>query len=97
MAASHVYSTAPLGPGRQASYLNAVLEVRDTGVGISPTARAHIFERFYREDPSRQSDRMNAGLGLAIVKGYVDLMGGTIGVESTEGQGSTFQVQLPAA
>lgn len=72
------------------------LQVRDTGVGIPPAARPHIFERFYRADPSRQTDNMNAGLGLAIVKGYLDLMGGSIEVESTEGQGSTFSIQLPA-
>jgi signal transduction histidine kinase len=73
------------------------MEVRDTGIGIGPEARKHIFERFYRADPSRQSDGLHAGLGLAIVKGYVDLMGGTITVESIEGKGSTFRIQLPAA
>jgi signal transduction histidine kinase len=71
------------------------LEVRDTGIGIGPEARTHIFERFYRADPSRHTDGQNAGLGLAIVKGYVDLMGGTISVESNEGVGSTFRVELP--
>jgi heavy metal sensor kinase len=71
------------------------LEVRDTGIGIAPAAREHIFERFFRADPSRQADGLHAGLGLAIVKGYVDLMGGKIAVESVEGQGSTFRVRLP--
>jgi signal transduction histidine kinase len=71
------------------------VEVRDTGIGIAPEASEHIFERFYRADPSRGSDDLHAGLGLAIVKEYVDLMGGSIGVESTEGQGSTFRVLLP--
>jgi signal transduction histidine kinase len=70
-------------------------EVRDTGIGIAPAAREHIFERFYRADPSRNCDELHAGLGLAIVKEYIDLMGGSIGVESTEGQGSTFRVRLP--
>ncbi len=73
------------------------VEVRDTGVGIAPEARAHIFERFYRADPSRQAEGLHAGLGLAIVKGYVDLMGGSIDVESDVGRGSTFRVELPAA
>jgi heavy metal sensor kinase len=72
------------------------LEVRDTGIGIPPTARTHLFERFYRADPSRQSDTVHAGLGLAIIKGYLDLMGGKIEVESEEGLGSTFRVLLPA-
>ncbi len=71
------------------------VEVRDTGIGIAPEAREHIFERFYRADPSRGSDEPHAGLGLAIVKEYIDLMGGSIGVESIEGQGSTFRVLLP--
>src|SRR5262249_44714343 len=73
------------------------MEVRDTGIGIAPEARKHIFERFYRADPSRQADGLHAGLGLAIVKGYVDLMGGTITVDSVEGKGSTFRIELPAA
>ena len=73
------------------------VEVKDTGVGIGPEARTHLFERFYRADPSRAGDGLHAGLGLAIVKGYVDLMGGDIAVESTEGRGSTFRVSLPAS
>jgi heavy metal sensor kinase len=73
------------------------MEVRDTGIGIAPEARAHIFERFYRADPARRADGLHAGLGLAIVKGYVDLMGGNIAVDSTEGQGSTFRIDLPTA
>jgi heavy metal sensor kinase len=73
------------------------VEVSDTGVGIAPEARARIFERFYRADPSRHSDAPHSGLGLAIVKGYVDLMGGSIDVESSVGRGSTFRVELPAA
>lgn len=72
------------------------VEVRDTGIGIPADSRERIFERFYRADPSREATGLHAGLGLAIVKGYVDLMGGSIAVESVEGQGSTFRVQLPA-
>ena len=49
-----------------------------------------------RVDPSRHADGLHAGLVLAIVKSYVDLMGGTIAVQSTEGQGSTFRIELPA-
>jgi heavy metal sensor kinase len=72
------------------------LLVTDTGVGIPEEARAHIFERFYRADPARQADGAHAGIGLAIVKGYVDLLGGTVRVDSTVGKGSTFTVSLPA-
>lgn len=74
---------------------SVILEVIDTGVGMTPDTQSHLFERFYRADPSRQSETVNAGLGLAIVKGYVDLFGGTISVSSTLGQGSTFRVTLP--
>ncbi len=71
------------------------VEVSDTGIGIAPEARERIFERFYRVDPSRGADGLHAGLGLAIVKEYVDLMGGSIAVESTVGRGSTFRISLP--
>jgi heavy metal sensor kinase len=71
------------------------LEVTDTGIGIAPEARDRIFERFYRADPSRNADDLHAGLGLAIVKEYVELMGGMITVDSEEGHGSTFRIELP--
>jgi two-component system, OmpR family, heavy metal sensor histidine kinase CusS len=71
------------------------VEVRDTGIGIGPEARARIFERFYRADPSRHADIPHSGLGLAIVKSYVDLLGGTIAVDSVPQQGTTFRVRLP--
>jgi heavy metal sensor kinase len=71
------------------------IEVRDTGIGISAEAQERIFERFYRADPSRHADTPHAGLGLAIVKSYVDLLGGTITVDSTLGKGTTFRVRLP--
>ena len=73
------------------------LEVQDTGIGISPEARERIFERFYRADPSRGTDGLHAGLGLAIVKEYVDLLGGSIAVESAVNEGTTFRVSLPTA
>jgi len=72
-----------------------VVEVRDTGIGIGAEARERIFERFYRADPSRHADSPHAGLGLAIVKSYVDLLGGTIAVESIPEEGTTFRVRLP--
>ncbi len=78
---------------------NGSLEVcvADTGIGISPQAQTHIFERFYRADQSRQAEGLHAGVGLSIVKGYVELMGGTIAVDSREGEGSTFRLALPVA
>jgi heavy metal sensor kinase len=70
------------------------LEVRDTGIGIKTHEREHLFERFYRADPSRHADTPHAGLGLAIVKSYVDLMGGVILVESSDA-GTTFRIEIP--
>lgn len=74
----------------------ACIQVRDTGIGIKPEAMEHIFERFFRADPSRHADTPHAGLGLSIVKSYIDLLGGSIRVESSEA-GTTFFVELPGA
>ncbi len=71
------------------------ISVRDTGIGIKPEAMARIFERFYREDASRHADTPHAGLGLSIVKSYVELMQGTIRVESSDA-GTAFHITLPA-
>jgi heavy metal sensor kinase len=70
------------------------LSVQDTGIGIVPEARERIFERFYRTDPSRHADTPHCGLGLAIVQSYVELMHGTITVDS-DAAGTTFRVELP--
>jgi signal transduction histidine kinase len=75
---------------------SAIVEVSDDGPGIMPDALPHIFERFYRADPSR-SDRAGAGLGLSLVKWAVDQHSGTVKVDSTPGLGSRFTVRLPAA
>lgn len=73
-----------------------VVEVADTGIGMTPEVRGKIFDRFYRADPSRTATGVHAGLGLAIVKEYVDRLGGTISVETEPDRGSTFRVHLPA-
>lgn len=72
-----------------------VVEVSDTGIGMTPDVRGRIFERFYRADASRTATGVHAGLGLAIVKEYVTRLGGTISVESEQDRGSTFRVTLP--
>ncbi|HVB21968.1 MAG TPA: ATP-binding protein [Ktedonobacteraceae bacterium] len=71
--------------------------VSDTGEGIAPDDITHVFERFYRADQSRARSQGNTGLGLAICKAWVEAMGGTVGVESTVGQGSQFWFTLPLA
>jgi heavy metal sensor kinase len=73
------------------------LEVNDTGMGIPPEAAPHIFERFYRVDKARSRQMGGAGLGLSIVKAIVTAHGGQVRVESVEGRGSRFLVELPIA
>jgi signal transduction histidine kinase len=76
----------------------AWLEVRDTGVGLSPEQQAHVFDRFWRGDPARARDGESAGsgLGLAIVRQLVTLHDGEVSVTSAPGAGATFRVRLPA-
>ncbi len=76
---------------------NAVLEVRDTGVGIAPEHLDRIFERFYRVDKSRSRELGGTGLGLAIVRKVAVVHGGAVRVESAPGRGSCFRVSLPLA
>ena len=70
------------------------LGVTDTGLGILPEHLPHIFERFYKADPSRQDG--GTGLGLAISKHIVQAHGGAIEAESNPGQGTTVEFTLPA-
>jgi signal transduction histidine kinase len=76
--------------------LAVVLEVRDTGVGISGSDLPHIFERFYRVDKARSRSAGGSGLGLAIAQNVAHRHGGTVSVESQIAQGSVFQVRLPS-
>lgn len=71
------------------------LSVRDNGPGISAHHLPRIFERFYRVDASRARKHGGSGLGLSIAKSIIDAHGGTISVESKEGEGSAFHVWLP--
>jgi signal transduction histidine kinase len=71
----------------------AIISVRDTGVGISREDQARIFEDFYQLGPGMAQE--GTGLGLALTKRLVDLHGGELTLESTPGAGSTFTVRLP--
>jgi len=73
----------------------AVLEVRDTGVGMTAEVLPQIFDRFFRADPARSPMAEGAGLGLALVKWIVEQHGGRVTVESRCGEGSVFTVRLP--
>lgn len=72
-----------------------ILEIEDTGIGISPEAQPRIFERFYRVDKGRSRVEGGTGLGLAIVKHIAHTHKGRVEVESREGKGSIFRVALP--
>ena len=74
---------------------DAIFEVADEGIGIPPEAVPHIFERFYRADPSRANRADGAGLGLSLVKWAVDQHHGTIHVESVPENGTRFVVKIP--
>jgi len=73
------------------------VEVTDQGMGISPAEHEAVFEKFYRADPQHRAVPSGTGLGLYICRELVKRMGGTIGVRSAPGEGSTFFFELPRA
>ena len=99
--------TQHLVPSTQSSWLRAqnleptpsfvLVSVQDTGSGIPPEHLPHLFERFYRVDPSRSRSTGGSGIGLAISRQLVEAHGGKIWAESRLGVGSTFHFILPVA
>ena len=86
--------TASEAPGAPAGHRRYRLVVQDNGIGMKPGFLAHIFDPFERERTSTISGIQGTGLGMAITKNLVDMMGGTIEVESALGVGSRFTVTL---
>jgi PAS domain S-box-containing protein len=80
-----------VGPGPS----GAVIEVADTGMGIADEEQDQIFERFFRTRSATDAAIPGTGLGLSISKAIVDAHGGTIGIESAAGRGTTFRIELP--
>ena len=76
---------------------SALLEITDSGMGISPTALPQVFERFFRAEEARANRTQGTGLGLSIVKSIVDAHGGTIQITSSEHQGTKVRIELPLA
>lgn len=74
-----------------------VVEVEDTGSGITPEDLPYVFDRFWRAEKSRNRRTGGSGLGLAIVRKLVEAHGGTTAVASTVGRGSVFTLRVPAA
>jgi two-component system sensor histidine kinase BaeS len=95
---AHEYSPEGASIRATASRIGAEVEiaVSDNGPGMTEDQVEHIFERFTRGDAGLTQRVGGTGLGLAISKSLVELHGGTIGVTSTPGKGSTFRIRLPA-
>ncbi|MDP2234509.1 MAG: ATP-binding protein, partial [Actinomycetota bacterium] len=74
-----------------------VIEVADTGMGISAEDQKHLFEKFYRVDNTLTREIGGTGLGLSVCKSIVELLGGSIGARSETGKGSAFHFSLPVA
>ncbi len=82
-------------PAEQKDFCITRISIQDNGIGISEEFQKHIFESFSRERSSTVSGIDGTGLGMGIVKKLVDLMQGTIEVQSKLGEGSTFTVEIP--
>lgn len=78
-----------------ANHKNIEIEVKDTGIGISPEKIRHIFDRFYQADDAHNRRYEGTGIGLALVKELVEVLQGTIHVESEVNKGTHFFVSLP--
>lgn len=81
--------------GKDAQHIIVQYCISDTGIGMSKQFLAHIFDEFTQEDNGARTQYRGTGLGMAITKRYVDLMGGTITVQSEKDVGSTFIVEIP--
>lgn len=94
-ALQHTPASAQITVSADTSGDEIAIHVTDTGTGIDPSHLPHIFDRFYRGDPSRTGK--GTGLGLAIAKALVEAQHGRVTVQSQLGQGSTFTIYLPPA
>ncbi len=81
-------------PSRKPDYAVYTFLIKDTGIGMSKDFQEHLFETFSQERTSTNSKLLGTGLGMAIAKNHVDMMGGTISVESEVGKGTEFAVKL---
>lgn len=88
-------SGGTIGVHLQLEGREAVIRICDTGIGMSAEDCQHVFERFFKADKSRNRTLGGSGLGLSIVKKIIDLHKGTVRVESSPDEGTTFTVVLP--
>lgn len=92
---AHTPANAPVHVRVARNGTNAVLEVEDSGPGMSEDELERVFERFHRGDPSRSRSSGGVGLGLSIVSAVAGAHGGSASARSTTGSGSTFVITLP--
>ena len=81
-------------PCRRDGYITVVFSVKDNGIGMSREFRKHVFDSFSREHTVTENGIGGTGLGMAITKNIVDMMDGTIQVESETGKGTEFTIML---
>ena len=74
---------------------HVLVDIRDTGIGMTPEALSRLFERFYRAPEAKRVAPWGLGLGLAICRELCDALGAQISVVSVAGQGTTFTIQFP--
>ncbi len=82
-------------PGKDKNHIVARYRISDTGVGMSPEFKDKVFEEFTQENAGARTNYKGTGLGMTITKRYVELMGGTIRLDTQKDVGSTFTVELP--
>ena len=92
---AHTPAQAPVHVRVSRNGTNAILDVEDSGPGLSEDELEQVFERFHRGDPSRSRSSGGVGLGLSIVSAVAEAHGGTVSADSERGKGSTFRITLP--
>jgi two-component system OmpR family sensor kinase len=94
---AHTPAGTPASVSVTQSNGSAEIAVTDSGPGLGEEHLEHVFERFYRADPSRARTSGGVGLGLAIVAAVAEAHGGTVSASSQPGRGTTFSITLPLA
>ena len=94
---AHTPARSPVAVSLRSRNGNALLSVADSGPGLNDEQLAQVFERFYRADPSRARGSGGVGLGLSIVAAVARAHGGDVSVQSANGSGAIFVIELPLA